>query len=125
MSRFLLAAAAVLLALSPAIAATPSPVDTIKAVYAADAPFTKNTGPGVMGDAKLRARFFSRALLDALKKDEATADKNQEPPTIEGDPFVDLQEPGTRDIRVSLISTTAGRAKVLANFDRGDGTKGT
>jgi hypothetical protein len=25
---------------------------------------------------------------------------------------------------VSLISVTAGKAKVLANFDRGDGTKG-
>jgi hypothetical protein len=107
---------------APAFAAgaPQGPLDTIKALYAADAPFWKGTGEGLMGDDKGRARFFSKAVLAALKKDEADADKRGEPPTIEGDPFTDSQEPGTKDFKYTLVSATANKAVVRANFDRGD-----
>jgi hypothetical protein len=123
MLRFAIIGFAMLTATSAFAAAVPqSPVDTIKALYAADAPFYKNTGEGVMGDEKARARFFSKALLAALRKDEADADKRGEPPTIEGDPFTDSQEPGTKDFKYTQVSTTANKAVVRANFDRGDGS---
>ena len=125
MSRIPLAAAAVVLFVTlPALAAPPSgPLDTVKAVYAADAPYRNNTGEGVMGDDKLRARFFSKTLLAGLKKDEDRAAKANEPPTIEGDPFIDEQEPDAKDFKFSLVSQAGNNAKVLVNFDRGDKTR--
>ncbi|HUO89868.1 MAG TPA: DUF3828 domain-containing protein [Rhizomicrobium sp.] len=119
----LTAAAVTLVVASAAAAAPPGPLDTVKAVYAADAPYRNNTGPGVMGDDKLRARFFSGALLAGLKKDEDRAAKANEPPTIEGDPFIDEQEPDARDFKFSLVSQKGNGAKVLVNFDRGDKTR--
>jgi hypothetical protein len=124
MTRFpLAAAAAALLLTSASIAAAPGPLDTIKAVYAADTPYRNNTGPGVMGDDKLRSRFFSKALLAGLKKDEDRAAKANEPPTIEGNPFIDEQEPDATDFRYSLLSQKGNGARVLVNFDRGDKTR--
>lgn len=123
MFRFVTLASALLIGTAALGAAAPQgPLDTVKALYAADAPFYKNTGEGVMGDDKARARFFSKAVLAALKKDEADANKRGEPPTIEGDPFTDSQEPGTRDFKYTLVSATANKAVVRANFDRGDGS---
>ena len=108
MLRFVTLASAILMNVSAFAAAAPqTPVETIKALYAADAPFWKGTGEGLMGDDKARARFFSKAVLAALKKDEADADKRGEPPTIEGDPFTDSQEPGSKDFKYTLVSATA------------------
>jgi hypothetical protein len=123
MLRFSLAAIAAALVVTAASAAAPGPLETIKAVYAADAPFRANTGPGVMGDDKARARYFSRSLLAGLKKDEARAAKANEPPTIEGNPFIDEQEADATDFRYTLVSQKGDKASVRVNFDRGDKTR--
>jgi hypothetical protein len=124
MSRIPLAAAvAALLITSSSIAAAPGPLGTIKAVYVADAPYRNNTGPGVMGDDKLRSRFFSKALLAGLKRDEDRAAKANQPPTFEGNPFIDEQEPDAKDFKFSLLSQKGNDARVLVNFDRGDKTR--
>jgi hypothetical protein len=109
----------------------PDPVATIRAVYAADAPFIDNKGEGIMGSAKLLARFLSADLNRLMTADAKAAAKRKEPPTIEGDPFVDSQEGGAKDFHISLIATDADRtqdkvqdrARVRAEFDKGDGAR--
>jgi hypothetical protein len=123
MSRFLVLAVVAVFAALPAAAIAGGPVDSIKALYAADAPSIKDTGVGVLGDPKACKRFLSRALNAALDKDADLANKRGEPPTIDGDPFTDSQESGTKDIRISQLSATASKAQVLANFDKGDGER--
>src|ERR1700759_3628695 len=104
MLRFTVVAAGLLVSASALAAAAPQgPLDTVKALYAADAPFWKGTGEGVMGIDKDRTRFFSKAVLAALTTDEADAEKRGEPPTIEGDPFTDSQEPGSKDFKYTLV----------------------
>jgi hypothetical protein len=76
-----------------------------------------------MGDDKLRARFFSKALLAGLKKDEDHAAKANQPPTFEGNPFIDEEEPDAKDFKYSLVSQKGNSARVLVNFDRGDNTR--
>lgn len=95
-----------------------APDETVRALYAADAPFINNTGQGVTGSKKLMARFLSKALDKLLDDDAKAADKRGEPPTIEGDPFVDSQEGGSKDFKISVLSASADKAQVLANFDK-------
>jgi len=99
-------------------AATLTPDETIRSLYAADKPFIDNTGQGVTGSKKLMARFLSKSLNKLLDADEKAAAKRGEPPTIEGDPFVDSQEGGSKDFKISVLSADAAKAQVLANFDK-------
>lgn len=95
-----------------------APDEAIRALYAADAPFLNNTGQGVTGSKALMARFLSKALNKLIDDDAKAADKRGEPPTIEGDPFVDSQEGGSKDFKISVLSASADKAQVLANFDK-------
>jgi len=95
-----------------------APDEAIRALYAADAPFLNNTGQGVTGSKTLMARFLSKALNKLLDDDAKAADKRGEPPTIEGDPFVDSQEGGSKDFKISVLSVNGDKAQVLANFDK-------
>jgi Protein of unknown function (DUF3828) len=106
-----------------AVEPRPDPVATIRALYAADAPFINNTGEGVMGSGKLLARFLSADLNRQLTADAKAAAKRREPPTIEGDPFVDSQESGAKDFKISLVTTEADSAQVRSEFDKGDGER--
>ena len=120
--KLILAALLVAAPLAGAQAAGPpgpgAPDEAIRALYAADAPFINNTGQGVTGSKKLMARFLSKALDKLLDDDAKAADKRGEPPTIEGDPFVDSQEGGSKDFKISVLSASADKAQVLANFDK-------
>lgn len=113
------------LGVAEAAATAGSPEDAIRALYAADAPFAKNTGAGVMGSGKLLARFLSGALDTALSDDRKSAAKRGEPPTIEGDPFVDSQEAGAKDFTIRLIVAAPAKAEVGVDFDHGDGQRET
>jgi hypothetical protein len=102
-------------------AATPDSV--VRAIYAADAPSIKGTGEGVMGDKAARARFFSAALLRIVVADEKRSAKRNQPPNLDGDPFADAQDPTVNDLKISVVSTNGAKASVLADFDRGAGTR--
>lgn len=112
-------ALALLLALPfAARAAALSPEDTIRALYAADASFISGKGEGVMGSTKARALYFSQAALKALVGDEKAAAKRGEPPTIEGDPFIDAQESDFADLKIVKLSGDSKTAWVEADFER-------
>ena len=91
---------------------------TIKALYVADQPFITGAGPGVMDNAKARAKFLSQAALRALAADEKAAVQRGEPPTIEGDPFIDAQEADFSDLQIAKRSADARSAVVEAEFAR-------
>src|ERR1700722_4097948 len=115
------------LALASASAAfageTATPEGLVRDIYAAEAPFIKGTGEGIMGDKAERARFFSAGLLRKIVADEAAAKKRDEAPKLEGDPFVDAQEATVNDLKISVVSAEGSKASVLADFDRGAGER--
>ena len=121
--RRLVILATLLAPIAPAATALEAPDAVVRELYAADAPSIKGTGQGVMGKGAARPRFLSRALLQAFDADERAAAARKEPPTIEGDPFTDSQESGLKDLKISLLSASADKASVLADFDRGDGAR--
>jgi hypothetical protein len=99
-----------------------SPEAAVKAAYAADETAIERRGVGVMGDNRLRARFFSRSLLRSIAAEELVADARESTPTIAGDPLSD-QAPHMVALNVTPISETRDAAKVLAEFARGDGAR--
>lgn len=114
-----------ILALAPvaAGAADKTPEATIRALFAADKGYIDGKSEGVMGDKRALARFLSHALLRVIDADEAAAAKRKEPPTIEGDPFIDQQEADIKDIKISTVSASAERANVRADIAHGDGSR--
>jgi hypothetical protein len=115
---------ALALALATGARAGPAPPDAVvRAIYAADAPFIKGTGEGIMGDKKAKATFFSAALLRMIVADEKRSAKLNQPPNLDGDPFVDAQEATVSDLKISLVSADQTKASVLADFDRGEGKR--
>jgi Protein of unknown function (DUF3828) len=119
------AASVSLLSTAVAYAGEPAeaPVATIEALYAADAPFIKETGLGIMNDKKSLARFLSKDLNRQMAADIKRANKKGVPPNIDGDPFVDSQEGGAKDFKIKLLSSSADKASVEADFDRGAGDR--
>jgi hypothetical protein len=108
---------------STAHAAPATPDSVVRDLYVADAPFIKGTGEGIMGDKAAKAKYFSAALLRMIAADEKRSAKRNEPPNLDGDPFVDAQEATVNDLKILLISTAGGKASVLADFDRGEGKR--
>ena len=76
-----------------------------------------------MGDKRALERFLSRSLLRAIDADETAAAKRKEPPTIEGDPFIDQQEADIKDVKISTLSVSADKASVRADITHGDGAQ--
>jgi hypothetical protein len=101
-------------------AANETPEAVVRAIYVADAPSIKGTGLGIMGDQAARVRFFSATLLHMIAADAKAAAKRNEVPNLDGDPFADAQDPTVNDLKISVVSTAAAKASVLADFDRGD-----
>jgi hypothetical protein len=96
------------------------PETAVKAAYEADQPSIQGKGGGVMADASLRARFFSRSLLRAIDFD-ARADGGSAAAVVR-EPFSD-QAPHLVDLGISPVSESGGTAKVLVEFARGDGAR--
>jgi hypothetical protein len=99
-----------------------SPEAALKAAYAADEPAIQGRGAGIMGENRLRARFFSRSLLRLIAANELLADARDAAPAIVDDPFTD-QAPHLVGLSVSPMSESRDAAKVLAEFARGDGAR--
>ena len=59
-----------------------------------------------------------QAALRALAADEKAAARRGEPPTIEGDPFIDAQEADFSDLQIVKRSADAMSAVVEADFAR-------
>ncbi len=100
----------------PAAAQMVSPQAFLEAIYQ---PYLVK---GYSGTDYARAeRYFAPALVQAIDKDRLDAKRRGEPPTLNGDPFIDAQdwEIANLKIYVSMPSpTTAVGAVAFSNFGK-------
>ncbi|MBP0579276.1 DUF3828 domain-containing protein [Labrys sp. LIt4] len=102
----------------PAVAAEISPEATVKQIYSGKTPETK--GIDIIGNAKLRAKYLSKDLAAAVKKDIDESAKSGEVGALDFDPVSDSQDPMIKDLKIEPASVQGDRAQVSVSFDRGD-----
>lgn len=86
-------------------------VDSIYNVYVG-----KNSkGIPLANEAEIR-RYFVPALADAMVKDMAEAQKKNEVPMLDGDPFIDAQDWEIGNLRSVVKTTGAKNAVATVNF---------
>jgi len=113
-SSWLAALAAILLFVLPAQAQKPEPKQFVEAIYKTY--LGKNT-PGL--DLSTRAAldlYCTPSLADLIEKDAKEAEKLQEPPLLNGDPFVDGQDWEITDPVVTIQESGSDRATATATF---------
>lgn len=107
-------ALALLLAATPALAQPASPkvfVETIYKTY-----LGKNT-PGLdLSTREALDLYFTPSLADLIDKDAKEAEKQQEAPLLNGDPFVDAQDWEIADPVVTIQEAASDRATATATF---------
>ncbi|MBS4082383.1 MAG: DUF3828 domain-containing protein [Rhizobiales bacterium] len=111
---WLAALAAISLFVLPAQAQKPEPKAFVEAIYKTY--LGKNT-PGL--DLSTRAAldlYFTASLADLIEKDAKEAEKLQEAPLLNGDPFVDGQDWEITDPVVTIQESAGDRATATATF---------
>jgi len=105
------------LAGAPALfAAETSPEAFLKSIYdryIGDA--KKALGVPLDSEKKIR-RYFTPKLAALIIKDQREAAKRKEPPTLEGDPFVDAQEWQIAAVDIAVNRAAADKALATVNF---------
>ncbi|MGO8868263.1 MAG: DUF3828 domain-containing protein [Alphaproteobacteria bacterium] len=97
-------------------AAEASPEAFLKSIYdryIGDA--KKALGVPLDSERKIR-RYFTPELAALIIKDQREAAKRKEPPTLEGDPFVDAQEWQIAAVDIAVNHATADKALATVNF---------
>lgn len=101
-----------------ALSAEASPEAVVKQIYSGKTPETK--GIDIIGDAKLRARYLSKDLAAAVKKDIDQSAKSGEVGALDFDPVSDSQDPLIKDLKIDPASVQGDQAQVGVSFNRGD-----
>ena len=86
-------------------------VDSIYNTYLAK----DSKGVSIDNEAAIR-RYFAPPLSDAIVKDMAEAQKANEVPTLNGDPFIDAQDWEIANLRTVVKTTGANTAVATVNF---------
>lgn len=95
------AIALVLAAISwPAIAQTDRPDLVVRALYETHRPHVEGLGRSLLTDPIARRRFFTRALGDAIARDERRAIETGVRPRLTFDPMSGAVEPDVRDLLI-------------------------
>ena len=108
--------AALILGLSAALAGTaaaqqPAPQTFLESIYR---PYLAKDFRGQpYGEVD---RYFAPALAAAMRRDMQDAKRRGEPPTLNGDPFVDAQEWQITDLAISVKMKSALTATATATF---------
>jgi hypothetical protein len=109
------ALAAFFLVLPPLAAQEPSPKTFVESIY--QRYLGKNT-PGLdLTTREALDLYFTPSLADLIDKDAKEAEKLQEAPLLNGDPFVDAQDWEITDITVTVQESSADRAIATASFN--------
>jgi hypothetical protein len=99
----------------PVAAQEPSPKAFVEGIY------QRYLGKNVPGlDLSTREAlylYFTPALADLIDKDAKEAEKLQEAPLLNGDPFVDAQDWEITDVMVTVQESSADRATATASFN--------
>lgn len=112
--RLLAALAAFSLFISPAAAQNPDPKSFVENIYKSY--LGKNT-PGLdLSTREALDLYFTPSLADLIEKDAKEAEKLQEAPLLNGDPFVDGQDWEITDPVVTIQESASDRATATASF---------
>jgi hypothetical protein len=112
--RWLAAFAALSLFVSPAQAQNPDPKAFVENIYKRY--LGKNT-PGLdLSTREALDLYFTPSLADLIDKDAKEAEKLQEAPLLNGDPFVDGQDWEIIDPVVTIQESASDRATATATF---------
>jgi hypothetical protein len=115
MSIRLVAALAALLLLVPAAQAQkPDPKNFVQEIYNR---YLGKNSPGLdLSTREALELYFTPSLTDLIDKDSKEAEKLQEAPLLNGDPFVDAQDWEIADPVVTIQDSSADRATATASF---------
>jgi hypothetical protein len=102
----------------PVLAAEATPEAVVQQIYSGKTPSTK--GIDIIGNAKLRAKFLSKDLAAAVKKDIDASRKSGEVGALDFDPVSDSQDPMIKDLKIEPQPAQGDRAQVDVSFNRGD-----
>lgn len=112
--RWLAAFAAFALFAVPAMAQKPDPKAFVEKIYASYV--GKNT-PGLdISTREALDLYFTTSLADLIDKDAKEAEKMQEAPLLNGDPFVDGQDWEITDPVITIQEAGSDRATATASF---------
>jgi hypothetical protein len=116
--RFLAAAlgcfAAMLCMAGRVAAAEPSAQDFVAGIYGN---YKGKDSKGASIDSEVAVRgYFEPALAALILSDRKRADKRNEVPTLDGDPFVDAQEWEVENIEVNVRASAADKAVATVKF---------
>ncbi len=100
---------------TPALAADASAVMFVTAIYDA---YKGKDGHGVLidNDRAVR-RYFEPSLAALIRKDQTDAARRDEPPKLDGDPFVDAQDWEIAAFDIAVSDTAPGKASATVKFD--------
>jgi hypothetical protein len=73
------------------------------------------TGPSAFNDLRVRKRYFSKPLGNAVRKMERKSAKTNEP-ILDFDPITDSQEPSVRNLKIDVQTRTDQQTTIEASF---------
>lgn len=112
--RWLAALAAVSLFVSPAQAQKPDPKVFVENIYKSYV--GKNAPAADLSTREALDRYFTPSLAELIDKDAVEAEKQQEAPLLNGDPFVDAQDWEIAEPSVTIQDFSGERATATATF---------
>jgi hypothetical protein len=101
--------------IAPAMADDPTARAFVAAIYET---YIGKNGNGVALDSdKALHRYFEPTLAALMAKDEKDARKNNQPPTFDGDPFIDGQDWDIAAYDIAMAEPAPGKATATVKFD--------
>ncbi len=103
---------------APALAAEATPEAVVQQIYSGKTPTTR--GLDIIDNKKLRAKFLSKDLAAAVKKDIDQAAKSNDVGALDFDPVSDSQDPMIKDLKIEPLSVQGDKAQVKVSFNTYD-----
>jgi len=112
--RWLAALAAISLFISPLQAQSPDAKSFVETIYKR---YLGKNVPGVdLATREALEQYFTPSLADLIEKDAKEAEKLQEAPLLNGDPFVDAQDWEITDPSATIQEQASDRAAATVSF---------
>ena len=99
-------------------AAEVTPEAVVQQIYSGKTPTTK--GLDIFNNAKLRAKYLSKDLAAAVKKDSDEAGKSGDVGALDFDPVSDSQDPMIKDLKIEPQPVQGDKAQVKVSFETYD-----
>jgi ABC-type transporter MlaC component len=95
-----------------------APEAVVRQIYSGKTPTTKAID--IIDNQKLRARFLSKDLAAAVKKDIDQAAESNDVGALDFDPVSDSQDPTIKDLKIEPLSAQGDKAQVKVSFSTYD-----